>query len=85
MSQRLLLAVLVAAATASTAAAQSNSPFAGLPGFSGTPEEQATCQRDVVRFCKRYTPDEMLVLNCLRRERTKITDGCRHVLESHGQ
>ena len=79
MRQQMLLGLLLAVITSSAALAQ------GLSGFSGTPQEQAACQRDVVRFCKRYSPDELLVLNCLRRERARIGDACRHVLESHGQ
>ncbi len=85
MSQRLLLAVLLVAATSSATLAQNSSPFTGFPGFSGTPEEQNACRRDVVRYCKNVPQDEMLVLNCLRRERQRIGQGCRHVLESHGQ
>jgi hypothetical protein len=85
MSQRLLLAVLLAAVTSSGALAQNSAPFTGFPGFSGTPEEQNACRRDVVRYCKNVPPDEMLVLNCLRRERQRISQGCLHVLETHGQ
>lgn len=79
MRQQMLLGLLLAVIASSTGLAQ------GLSGFSGTPKEQAACQRDVARFCKRYSPDELLVLNCLRRERARISDACRQVLESHGQ
>jgi len=82
MWRRVLLAFLLAAFISSAAMAQG---FLGLPGFSGTPQEQAACRRDVARFCKSYSPDEMLVLNCLRRERARITAACRMVLENHGQ
>lgn len=80
MRQQTLLGFLLAVITCSVALAPAPSQ-----AFSGSPEEQAACRRDVARFCKQYPPDELLVLNCLRRERAKITAPCLHVLESHGQ
>jgi hypothetical protein len=80
MRQQMMLSLLLAVIGCSVTLAPTP-----LQAFQGTEQEQAACRRDVARFCKQYPPDELLVLNCLRRERAKITDPCRHVLESHGQ
>lgn len=54
---------------------------------SGTPEEQAACRPDVIRFCKPSGSgnDEMAILFCLKENRTKISKACLKVLENNGQ
>ncbi len=54
---------------------------------SGTPEEQAACRPDVIRFCKPSGSgnDEMAILFCLKENRGKISRACRKVLEDNGQ
>ena len=54
---------------------------------SGTPEEQAACKPDVVRFCKPSGSghDEMAILFCLKENRVKISKACLKVLETNGQ
>lgn len=52
---------------------------------SGTPEEQAACRPDVMRFCKQAGTDEMVVLFCLKDHREKLSKACRKVLEDNGQ
>lgn len=52
---------------------------------SGTPEEQAACKPDVIRFCKNSSTDEMVILFCLKENRAKISKACLKVLESNGQ
>jgi hypothetical protein len=52
---------------------------------SGTPEEQAACKPDVIRYCKQAGADEMVVLFCLKEHREKLTKSCRKVLEDNGQ
>jgi hypothetical protein len=53
--------------------------------FSGTPEEQAACSPDAVRFCRDDLPDTFRVLACLQKHREKLRKACRNVLEDHGQ
>jgi hypothetical protein len=58
-------------------------PFQGL--FSGTPQEQAACHPDAVKYCREAGSDEFRVLACLQKNRPQISVACRRVLESHGQ
>ena len=58
-------------------------PFQGL--FRGTPQEQAACHPDAVKFCQSAGSDELRVLACLQQNRPKISNACDRVLKSHGQ
>ena len=51
----------------------------------GTADEQTACQGDAVKFCSDAIPYTFRVLACLQRNREQISDGCRYVLQSHGQ
>jgi Cysteine rich repeat len=53
---------------------------------SGTAEEQAACRPDVRRFCFRIHNSEgaNAYLQCLQEHRSRLSDPCRAVLESHG-
>jgi Cysteine rich repeat len=53
--------------------------------FSGTPQEQAACRPDARKHCSRVSQDEMTVLNCLIRNRTRLSQSCRALLQRHGQ
>jgi hypothetical protein len=53
--------------------------------FEGTPQEQAACRPDTMKFCREFVPDTMQVLACLQRQRAKISSACQEVLSSHGQ
>jgi Cysteine rich repeat len=53
---------------------------------SGTPEEQKACTRDVQRFCRPVIDQgDLVILSCLKENRTKISQACDQVLKSHGQ
>ncbi|MEZ2145926.1 hypothetical protein AAE026_27085 [Bradyrhizobium sp. DN5] len=69
-----VLAALLLAATAMSAAAQSGP----------TPQEQMACRGDASKFCAEHIgkPPEMNA--CLRQNKTKLSDPCRKVVESHG-
>ncbi|MGL3105070.1 MULTISPECIES: hypothetical protein [unclassified Bradyrhizobium] len=69
-----VLAALLLAATAMSAAAQSGP----------TPQEQMACRGDASKFCAEHIgkPPEMNA--CLRQNKTKLSDSCRKVVESHG-
>ena len=60
-----LAIVLILTCTALAAAAQPI-PLPNLFQFQGTPEEQAACRPDVVKFCKDAIPDSFRVLACLQ-------------------
>jgi hypothetical protein len=53
--------------------------------FEGTPQEQAACHPDVMKFCRESVPDTMRVLACLQAQRDRISKACQEVLRSHGQ
>jgi hypothetical protein len=60
-------------------------PTAAL-AYSGSPQEQVACRRDVVKLCRSVAGrDEFTILACLQGHRPKLTASCRGVLESHGQ
>ncbi|UQR64427.1 hypothetical protein LRP30_03700 [Bradyrhizobium sp. C-145] len=69
-----VLTALLLAATAVSAAAQSGP----------TPQEQMACRGDASKFCAEHIgkPPEMNA--CLRQNKTKLSDSCRKVVESHG-
>ena len=72
-----VLVILIGSATGALAQQQPKplpNPFDAL--FQGTPEEQAACAPD---------SNQLAVLGCLQRNRPKISNACRRVLERHGQ
>jgi hypothetical protein len=64
--------VLVAAALlgASGASAQE---------YRGTAEQQQACMGDVFRLCWSEIPDVGRIVGCLKRERPRLSEGCRAV------
>ena len=53
---------------------------------SGTPEEQKACAHDVQKFCRSLMDQsDLIVLNCLQQNRTKLTKACDLVLVKNGQ
>ncbi|MBZ0146311.1 MAG: hypothetical protein K8F62_02050 [Pseudorhodoplanes sp.] len=82
-----VMTILIGSATGAMAQASTQkplpNPFDAL--FQGTPEEQAACAPDSNRYCQALEPNQLAVLGCLQRNRTKISVACRRVLESHGQ
>jgi hypothetical protein len=81
MSRKLVL--VVALCTVATAS------FAQQGGPQGTPQEQAACRPDVVKYCKPLlnssTPSTFSILACLQASREQISKACLAVLVSHGQ
>jgi hypothetical protein len=52
----------------------------------GTPEEQAACNRDVQRYCRKLIDQsDFVILACLQQNRPHLTAACAQVLKSHGQ
>ena len=64
-----VLALLVCATTAS---AQEN---------RGTPEQRAACMPDAFRHCSSFIPDPASVEQCLRQNKSDLSDACRSVFE----
>ena len=76
MSIRRILLAGALAAVSSSALAQ----------LAGTPQEQAACRPDVRRFCYKVTENQgtNAYLQCLQEHRSRLSAGCRAVLENHG-
>ena len=56
------------------------------PPRSGTPEEQAACNRDVQRHCRNViNQGDFVILACLQQNRPQISAACNQVLKNHGQ
>ena len=56
------------------------------PPRSGTPEEQAACNRDVQRHCRSViNQGDFVILACLQQNRAQISPACNQVLKNHGQ
>ena len=77
-----LASVILLASYASPSLAQT--PGSPDP-FQGTRQEQEACRPNVTRFCKEFIPDTFRILACLQANRTRLSNACRLVLESHGQ
>jgi hypothetical protein len=76
--------VLALALVSSTSAAFAQT--APQPPRSGTPEEQAACNRDVQRHCRNVVNQgDFVILACLQQNRTQISAACNQVLKNHGQ
>jgi hypothetical protein len=79
----MLIFAIFLTTSGATLFAQTPPPSGGL--FEGTPQEQAACRPDTMKYCREFVPDSMQVLACLQRQRAKISKACQEVLSSHGQ
>ena len=53
---------------------------------AATPEEQAACNRDVQRHCRKVIDQgDFTILACLKENRSQISAACNQVLKTHGQ
>jgi Cysteine rich repeat len=73
MKTSVVAALLLAAATL-PAAAQSGP----------TPQEQMACRSDAGKFCAEHIGKPPQMNACLRENKSKLSDACRKVVESHG-
>ena len=71
-SNRLSIAAAAIFLCATSAFAQEN---------RGTPEQRAACVPDAFRLCAGYTPDPTKVEQCLRQNKSDLSDACRSVFE----
>jgi hypothetical protein len=64
----------------------STGTFAQQQQRSGTPEEQAACNRDVQRHCRKVIDQgDFTILACLQQNRAQLSPACNQVLKNHGQ
>ena len=47
----------------------------------GTAEQRSACMPDVFRLCFSETPDVTRIVACLKREKPRLSEGCRMVFE----
>jgi hypothetical protein len=73
MKTSVLAALLLAAATL-PALAQSGPSL----------QEQMACRSDASKFCAEHVGKPPQMNACLRDNKTKLSDACRKVVESHG-
>jgi len=55
-------------------------PCAALAQHAGTPQQQAACRPDVLRFCRGIN-DDYAVADCLRANTVRLRHSCRNVIE----
>ena len=54
-------------------------------GNAQTPQDERDCRSDAVRLCRPVLGDQMAVLACFQRHRSKLTRRCQAVLRKYGQ
>ena len=69
------LTVLVVLLAGSTLAAAQSGP---------SPQEQMACRSDAGKFCADHVGKPPQMNACLRENKTKLSEPCRKVVESHG-
>jgi hypothetical protein len=58
---------------------------APAPAQSGpSPQEQMACRSDAGKFCAEHIGKPPQMNACLRDNKTKLSEPCRKVVESHG-
>jgi len=72
LSVRLLAAFVLIVGFVSAASAQ-------------TAEQRAACQDDVKKFCSGIMPGGGRILDCLAKQKDKLSDACKKVVESQGR
>lgn len=83
MKEHMRKFVLALALLSSTTAAFGQQQIQGRPG---TAQEQAACNRDVQRHCRKVIDQgDFVILACLKENRAHISAACDQVLKSHGQ
>lgn len=50
-----------------------------------TAEQRAACSGDAQKFCKSVTPGGGRVLDCLAKQKDKLSDACKKVVAAQGK
>lgn len=81
-----LFALLITASISPVMAqGQAPAPFPPLFDTRGTPEDQRACRGDAAKLCREFVDNDMAVLQCFQRQRTKLSKACKAVLEKYNQ
>ncbi|MEX0752582.1 MAG: cysteine rich repeat-containing protein [Xanthobacteraceae bacterium] len=59
-------------------------PFV-TPASAQTAEERVACEADTKIFCPGILPGGGRILDCLAKQKDKLTDSCKKVIASHGK
>jgi hypothetical protein len=54
------------------------------PVLAQTAAERAACEADAKKFCPGVRPIGGKLLECMSKEKAKLTEACRKVIESRG-
>jgi hypothetical protein len=77
-----LLAAVLMAPTLSIATAQ---PNAERQTFHAEQSEQDACKPDVMKLCRQVSNSgDLMVLECLQKNRKRLSKACSRVLDEHG-
>ncbi len=49
-----------------------------------TPEEQAACRSDAMKYCSSHVGKPKDMLACLSENKAKLSDACQKVVTDHG-
>ena len=74
MRKSIFVSLVLLIAGAGSAAAQSEP----------SPQEKMACRGDAGKFCAEHVGKPPQMNACLRENKTKLSDACRKVVESHG-
>jgi len=50
-----------------------------------TAEQRAACSGDVQKFCQGVTPGGGRILDCLAKQKDKLSDACKKVIAAQGK
>ncbi len=82
MKSALLGIVLLIAA--GSAASATHIPEGQGAQYQGTAAQRASCRPDVYRLCAGEIPNVRAILSCLRKNRSRLSEGCAAVFaEDH--
>ncbi len=75
-----LAAILVVATGSAALASQSQEQgSASQSQYQGTPAQRAACRPDVYRLCAGEIPNVRAITACLRKNSSRLSDGCAAV------
>ncbi len=74
MTKSILISIVLLALGGSSAFAQSGP----------TPQEKLACRSDAQSFCVEHIGKPAEMNQCLAANKSKLSDGCRKVVEAHG-
>jgi hypothetical protein len=58
---------------------------AGAPVLAQTAEQRAACEADAKKMCPGIQPGGGRILDCLAKQKDKLSDACKKVVASQGR